>query len=145
MGAGAARSVRLVRYFPSVNIQQVQGPFQSLDCVFLELRWRSTDVTVKTQYVTFTWTQLLAGIFATTTFTTLARSLLIWLLELLVHYGRHVGVSLVAYWRRRRRRDERGAAAADGEASGGDGTADEAALAGAPPAQPQHGGYDKLE
>lgn len=141
VGLPAREAARLVRYTPSVSIQQVQGPFQSLDCVFLELRWRSTDVTVRTQYVTFTWTQLLAGIFATTTFTTLARSLLIWTLELLVHYGRWLLLVAAAAWRRRQRGER--AAAADADPEGGGLGPGEGRAATAPAAQ--HGGYDKLD
>jgi hypothetical protein len=147
--AGAeSRSLR-VRYVPAtVSVNAVQGPFQSLDCIFLELRWRSTDVLIRTQYVTFTWTQLLAGVFATTGFTTLARSLLLWCVEVVVAYAR----ALVAWHRARRRRRalERAATAegaesrADVEAAGSP-RARGAHKAPPPPAPPQHNGYDKLE
>lgn len=83
----------------AVAISPVQGPFQSLDCVFVELRWATTEVIVKKRYATFTFTQLMAGIFATTTFTNLLRGLIAWCLAQLVACCRRTTA-----WARTRRR-----------------------------------------
>lgn len=103
----ASGNTVLDEYSLATAVAPVQGAFASLDCVFLELRWKSTTVTVKKQYRTFTFAQFMAGVFATTTFTNLARALIVYCVAQCVYFGRRVNK-----WRRRRRRVANAAAGA---------------------------------